>query len=472
MEGLEVAVELKRGRAPAEVTLVEKEPSKDLGVSSIPLATSVLFKRINIEKRQLDSAVVISHISPPLVEVKLRSSPRLLKSGINIEVAISAPLVVLPRVSFNNLNIKLKSLETNIDIKEKEIPRVHIKFIEMKINKVRADSEIPPSGGGDQPVYLESLFEEVFGEGFAVANMSIPVLILYDDDDELAYSLATIASEVLLVEYGIAVEAQTTPTAYPYGSGIYIIRKDRPDKDDVGTMIGYVPKVVIARRSDEIKNSVRGRARVIEIKERVNRCKLACLAYAACGFCSEEILQQTSPSVLSSYKWGEDALLRKALDSVPTLKNRPSIGEVESHYHRYLKLFAVYHFMYNEGIRPEDIYVEDEAEGLCKYVPDVYVRRLPPIIVDAKTCVKELPTDAILKAVEKYRSCVSDGEIWIVLRPIVVLLYTKGIKKILKELNKSIRVKVVVPIKDGEKLSLVSFNEFVKRVRECIKKCN
>jgi hypothetical protein len=197
-------------------------------------------------------------------------------------------------------------------------------------------------------------------------------------------------------------------------------------------------------------------------------CRFKCLAYAAAGF-DEEILCMDKGDVLAAYRHGEVEMLKEVADSVDPLKDKPSLGE-ETNIHRLLKLFAVYHLKENEGVRSEDIHVEEPCrEGPPDKRPDIWAyKQGRVIVVDAKTSIGRLPHYEIADAVEKYRDCGS--EIWIVMRPITLILYTEKIVKTLRKLKEEKKVKVDVYVPTVEK-RLVNYVEFVKRVRECFRQC-
>ena len=204
---------------------------------------------------------------------------------------------------------------------------------------------------------------------------------------------------------------------------------------------------------------------------------LSILAYMATGFTNERLLSPSRDfSVLSrvrtSFKEFLDEVHGLVLREYPD-KDRPSVEGDESEDHRLLKAFVIYHLVNNLSVNPDKIFVENEIleRNLCgDLVPDIIAEvNGKTIVIDVKSSIGKLPTDEIREVVEKYHKC--SDEIWIVIRPIVFILFTRSIIKILKALRKkySKKIEIMIPVKKENKPQLVTAKEFLTELERLIK---
>ncbi|BFI74551.1 hypothetical protein [Sulfurisphaera ohwakuensis] len=105
----------------------------------------------------------------------------------------------------------------------------------------------------------------------------------------------------------------------------------------------------------------------------------------------------------------------------------------------------------NEKVDGKSIYVESYIGNLK---PNIYVTSRG-LSIDAKTSIGHLPSDELLD-VQKYAGFAKS--IWVIMRPIAVLLDLDGIIGRLKDSDRQgIDIEVMIPVKD----KLVTLEEFI-----------
>ncbi|MGC9107235.1 MAG: hypothetical protein ACP5IE_03470 [Infirmifilum sp.] len=443
---------------------IDERPAKDITVEKSEMRTAVqaVYTYTRIEE------------NPPFPSPTFMIPQTFIRERVDINIYVKSLDVPSPKINFKKLDISPISIEQKIDIdrETRQPPKPIVKTQDFSIAKIDIETAtaVSPAPGGDIALYVGSLVEEALPILMPyLKNIAMPIIILHNDE-RLALSLAALALESLVTEYGIAREVATIgDRGQSTGPGVFLAEGDLKD-----TLITYEPKIVIANiKYENIIKRFRGIAHIIQATD-IDTCKLACIAYAACGFCDESIRNVNSNDVVARFRLGEYELLKKVMDAVPYIKDRSSVGGEETSYHRLLKLFAIYHLIENLKVPLSQIYVEDEIGNRCgNVVPDVYayVPDLGAVVIDVKTNFKQLPHRSLMSATEKYASC---GEVWVVMRPIAFMLYTKEIIKTLRELKRQARkIEIYLPVRgrDG-KPALVTYREFVERFKECIIKCS
>ncbi|WP_218259054.1 hypothetical protein [Saccharolobus shibatae] len=132
----------------------------------------------------------------------------------------------------------------------------------------------------------------------------------------------------------------------------------------------------------------------------------------------------------------------------------PNLGN-ETDLHRNLKAFTLKHLIENEKVDDKSIYVESYIGDLK---PDIYVISRD-LVIDAKTSIGHLPSDELLD-VQKYARFAKG--IWVVMRPIAILLDLDGIIGRLKDTDRlGIDMEVMIPVRD----KLITLEEFVNEGR-------
>jgi len=185
------------------------------------------------------------------------------------------------------------------------------------------------------------------------------------------------------------------------------------------------------------------------------------IAYLASGFQDDKILDRSYSALKDvngpfndildeSTRW----LLANHVDLF-----RPSQGKVdssESTTHEGLKAVIIRHLIENENVKPEDIRVEEELQnGL---IPDV---RVGNVVYDAKTSFSVSPVLELYDLVNKYGA---RYEIVGVFRPLPILLQLGAIvNKLISDRKRGVRVNVMIPVKENEKVRLIKLEEFLKK---------
>jgi hypothetical protein len=138
---------------------------------------------------------------------------------------------------------------------------------------------------------------------------------------------------------------------------------------------------------------------------------------------------------------------------------------IESSHHKRLKDVIVYYLLKNEGLNLEDIKVEQFSE--CGNKPDVQATvEGKRVAIDGKTSFHKDPISEIKDAYRKYFEC--EDEVWVVLRPLPALLYTKSVAGLLT-LEEYDKLQVLIPVRDKndeKSVKLIPFEDFLKEVKK------
>jgi len=178
-------------------------------------------------------------------------------------------------------------------------------------------------------------------------------------------------------------------------------------------------------------------------------------------------------SSLGNYKNSFYNLLRRATkeleDIVMEAKNPELLLKIFNvqggDEHKKLENLAILYLVKEKNAKLEDIRIEEELDGKR---PDI---RWSNVIIDVKTSVGSdgnpiTPPIEMIDVVEKYHS--SADEIWVVFRPLPLLIYLRKViavrKALIKRYNK--KIEVMVPAEKDGKITLLKLNEFLKELKE------
>jgi hypothetical protein len=178
-------------------------------------------------------------------------------------------------------------------------------------------------------------------------------------------------------------------------------------------------------------------------------------------------------SSLGNYKNSFYNLLRRATkeleDIVMEAKNPELLLKIFNvqggEEHKKLENLAILYLVKEKNAKLEDIRIEEELDGKR---PDL---RWSNVIIDVKTSVGSdgnpiTPPIEMIDVVEKYHS--SADEIWVVFRPLPLLIYLRKViavrKALIKRYNK--KIEVMVPAEKDGKITLLKLNEFLKELKE------
>jgi hypothetical protein len=178
-------------------------------------------------------------------------------------------------------------------------------------------------------------------------------------------------------------------------------------------------------------------------------------------------------SSLGNYKNSFYNLLRRATkeleDIVMEAKNPELLLKIFNvqggEEHKKLENLAILYLVKEKNAKLEDIRIEEELDGKR---PDI---RWSNLIIDVKTSVGSdgnpiTPPIEMIDVVEKYHN--SADEIWVVFRPLPLLIYLRRViavrKALIKRYNK--KIEVMVPAEKDGKITLLKLNEFLKELKE------
>jgi hypothetical protein len=137
--------------------------------------------------------------------------------------------------------------------------------------------------------------------------------------------------------------------------------------------------------------------------------------------------------------------------------------------HKKLENLAILYLVKEKNAKLEDIHIEEELNGKR---PDI---RWSNIIIDVKTSVGSdgnpiIPPIEMIDVVDKYHN--NADEIWIVFRPLPLLIYLKKVIEVRKALIMKYKkkIEVMVPAEKDEKITLLTLKEFLKELKEYYKK--
>ncbi len=133
--------------------------------------------------------------------------------------------------------------------------------------------------------------------------------------------------------------------------------------------------------------------------------------------------------------------------------------------HKKLENLSILYLVKEKNAKLEDIRIEEELDGKR---PDI---RWSNVIIDVKTSVGSdgnpiTPPIEMIDVVEKYHS--SADEIWVVFRPLPLLIYLRKVievrKALMKKYNK--KIEIMVPAEKDGKITLLKLNGFIKELKE------
>jgi hypothetical protein len=133
--------------------------------------------------------------------------------------------------------------------------------------------------------------------------------------------------------------------------------------------------------------------------------------------------------------------------------------------HKKLENLSILYLVKEKNAKLEDIRIEEELDGKR---PDI---RWSNVIIDVKTSVGSdgnpiTPPIEMIDVVEKYHS--SADEIWVVFRPLPLLIYLRKVievrKALMKKYNK--KIEIMVPAGKDGKITLLKLNGFIKELKE------
>ena len=198
------------------------------------------------------------------------------------------------------------------------------------------------------------------------------------------------------------------------------------------------------------------------------------MAYGASGL---TLKNWPSYSSLGNYKNSFYNLLRRATkeleDIVMEAKNPELLLKILNvqggEEHRKLENLAILYLVKEKNAKLEDIHIEEELNGKR---PDI---RWSNIIIDVKTSVGSdgnpiIPPIEMIDIVNKYHN--NADEIWVVFRPLPLLIYLKKVIEVRKALIMKYKkkIEVMVPAEKDGKITLLTLKEFLKELKEYYKK--
>jgi len=208
----------------------------------------------------------------------------------------------------------------------------------------------------------------------------------------------------------------------------------------------------------------------IKITFKTNENTMRTIAYGASALTFKE---GPGYSSLGNYKNSFYNLLRKATkeleDIVMEAKNHELLLKIFNiqggDEHKKLENLAILYLAKEKNAKFEDIRIEEELYGKR---PDI---RWSNVIIDVKTSVGSdgtpiTPPIEMIDVVEKYHS--SADEIWVVFRPLPLLIYLRKVievrKALMKKYNK--KIEIMVPAEKDGKITLLKLNGFIKELKE------
>ncbi|BDC00287.1 DNA/RNA non-specific endonuclease [Saccharolobus caldissimus] len=307
-------------------------------------------------------------------------------------------------------------------------------------------------------------------------------LVVYPDDNfYLSYSLAKLCSEISKLKTGkghITIvsterdELRNTSLirgAYASDDVILLEKRNYPDAflDRLGRTISemsvsgnhfvIMPKEIY----DKLPISVYGKPKkVLIVKDGKD---IGILSYAATGFVDDKLITGNSDALFRINR-GEEMLLSHPFRIIMTkYPNKIAYTENESEDHLRLKVFAVYHGIYNMNQRPEEVVTEAQINNVR---PDVKISNI--VVVDAKVYYGFGPAiiSKIIEAASNYANLFNS--VWIAIKPIHYLLFGRTLKVSLVNSNLGGKVRIVIPIKENKNYVLVDSSEFEDRIARVI----
>jgi hypothetical protein len=137
--------------------------------------------------------------------------------------------------------------------------------------------------------------------------------------------------------------------------------------------------------------------------------------------------------------------------------------------HKKLENLAILYLVKEKNAKLEDIHIEEELNGKR---PDI---RWSNVIIDVKTSVGSdgnpiIPPIEMIDVVDKYHN--NADEIWVVFRPLPLLIYLKKVIEVRKALIMKYKkkIEVMVPAEKDGKITLLTLKEFLKELKEYYKK--
>ena len=457
----------------------------------------------DITQARRDVGCVALIVDLPLLE-KPAVLTRELDCETHMEVSNVGNIIVLANLPFfEKPLVEAASLDSDIYIKPAEVPPlipVGVADILPKpsIGDVASDISQPrdlPSaisatfGTGAPPEALLDLFfdfRDTDGEpigAWRLYNCEGTTVVVYPSrfkNSGLDESLAILALELQRIVCGKSYDPKFLNInddldVLVRDEGVYVIRGEVRDRERAekffARLSGFQPKVVIL--SDDLYTPSKPSALVRTSPGELEALRLLALAYAgfaeSASYCRNiEIVGSYDLLAVAKSCWYTEARrhLAWALNNAPH-KLRPSVGGAESETHMLLKAIAIRHVAEVLGVSLESVRVEDEVKECGTAVPDLYlVHNGRRIAVDVKASVGVLPTNEIREAAEKYSACAD--EVWILLRPIAFLAFTRPIFKTLEHLQSGAykKTRVVLPLYDKGVYKIVDIRDFLKALAE------
>ena len=479
------------------IILAEPPPALDKPrISAIPLDYAV-----SVERRTIGSVIPIE--LPQLEKPRVHAMD--LDYGLYVgEPAVGGPVLVgLP--AMERPQVGSVALDFGMHVGPAEIPPPllvsSIDILTRPYVSVAVDTSPPKDllseisstlGAGAPPEALLELaleFRDAAGNPAGIwhlYNCEGTTLVAYPPDRlKLDESLAVIALEVQRIVCGKSHDARFLDVnddldVLMRDEGVYVIRgNDLSRRDRLERIFdrfsGFAPKVVIVGEDLRIPSKPSSFVRVLP--RSADALKLVAIAYTGFADASSAMYCRDLPALkgydifaVAKSCWYAEARrhLAWALNKAPE-KLRPSVGGAESESHLLLKAIAIRYAVEVLGLPPDSVKVEDEVKECGSAVPDLYFayngRR---IAVDVKASIGVLPTNEVRDAAEKYSGCAD--EVWVLLRPMAFLAFTRPILKTMEHLQRAgLRgVRVMLPLYDGEKgiYKIVDVKSFLELLAE------
>lgn len=442
-------------------------------LSAVPIAGISLLEKPRVPNAVVDYGVYIRRVAinqPVLVELPRSERPLVAANVIDYGVRVGGVEIPPPTP------IELISTYAKPNVSAS----VDVTYAKLNVSAV--------AGAGAPPETLLELaleFKDAAGSPAGVwrlHNCEGTTLVVYPQGmPGLDESLAVLALELQRIICGKSHDPKfldVDDLEMMRDEGVYVIRGGNSDRRDrvervFGRFMGFAPKVVIVSEDllANLRISSKPSSYVRIAPKSADALRLIATAYTgfaeASGATYCRYIRVGSYDVLALAKscWYTEARrhLAWALSKAPH-KLRPSVSGGESETHVLLKAMAIRHVAETLGVPIDSIKVEDEVRECGGAVPDLYFthngRR---IAVDVKASIGVLPTYEIMEAAEKYSGCAD--EVWVLLRPIAFLAFTKPILKTLTHLQVGgRRVRVMLPLYDEVEgaYKMIEVDEFLK----------
>lgn len=432
------------------------------------ISSKELDYKIHVEMSRVSDVVMLGGL--PVSE-----KPRVEVTALDFDLHIK-PIEVLPIALINVTDISLKPSINTVPLDAPQ-PQDLLSAISVMLGV-----SVPPEA------LLDLAFDFKDADGGSVGawriyNCEGTTVVVYPRDFKslgLDESLAVLALELQRIVCGRSYDPKFLNInddldVLVRDEGVYVIRGEVRDRERAerffARLSGFQPKVVIL--SDDLYTPSKPSALVRTSPRELEALRLLALAYA--GF-AESTSYCRSIEAVGSYDllavakscWYTEARrhLAWALNNAPH-KLRPSVGGAESETHMLLKAIAIRHVAEVLGVSLESVRVEDEVKECGTAVPDLYfVHNGKGVAVDVKASVGVLPTNEIREAAEKYSACAD--EVWVLLRPIAFLAFTRPILKTLEHLQSGAykKTRVVLPLYGKGVYKIVDIRNFLKALAE------